>query len=100
VLLAGARFARGGAPAVDARRPDEPEQSARASAAAGPSAPTNPTLCYAICAFKQLAELMAKFDQYNEEAKVDRTESHFLPMNVLRDELPDDAFSEGANDDW
>lgn len=146
VLSAEARRARGGAPAAGARfAPPALRHGAPADERSGAPgcAGSNPTLCYAICAFKQLAELMAKFDQFNEEAKVraahaaaaprsacclsglarapppqphrpsarfrrirpqesevDRTESRFLPMKVLRDELPDERLYDGAPDDW
>lgn len=72
---AGARLARGGAPAAGARLPPAHSLSSAdlSSEMQGPPSSSqhgsNPTLCYAICAFKQLAELMAKFDQFNEEAK-------------------------------
>mmetsp|Transcript_14289 Transcript_14289/g.38517 ORF Transcript_14289/g.38517 Transcript_14289/m.38517 type:complete len:1312 (-) Transcript_14289:446-4381(-) len=101
---AGARLARGGAPGagVHPARPVSPPLGAERLDGSRAMCATNPTLCYALSAFKQLADLMAKFDQFIEESKdsqVDRTESHFLPMRVLRDELPDESF-EGALDDW
>ncbi|KAG8463883.1 hypothetical protein KFE25_000051 [Diacronema lutheri] len=109
LLSAESRRARGGAPAAGARfappspRLGSPTEERPSGACGAAAAVTNPTLCYAICAFKQLAELMAKFDQFNEEGKegeVDRTESRFLPMKVLRDELPDDRLFDGGSDDW
>lgn len=157
VLSAEARRARGGAPAAGARLIARNGAAHDERSGPGSAQSSNPTLCYAICAFKQLAELMAKFDQFNEEAKVsraapqrtrppsilsplacchvqlaaalppcaplarlpasspscsrprlalkqesqvDRTESRFLPMKVLRDELPDERLFDGASDDW
>lgn len=87
VLSAEARRARGGAPAAGARfAPPALRHGAPADERSGAPgcAGSNPTLCYAICAFKQLAELMAKFDQFNEEAKVRAAHAAAAPRSACR----------------